>query len=78
MKTAELKARIKKTREPLKNVGGEALARRIWARRPHKKADDCREAGGRAMQEQLPSLHEVNEHVGGTPSPNSTTPERVR
>ena len=33
---------LKTPREPLKNVGGEALTRRIWARRPHKKAEFTR------------------------------------
>ncbi|RZA05871.1 MAG: hypothetical protein EOO68_05945 [Moraxellaceae bacterium] len=48
-------------REALKNVGGDALARQIF----QKKADDCTDAGGRATQEQLPSLHAVNEHFFG-------------
>jgi hypothetical protein len=52
---------IKSPREALKNVGGEALARQIF----QKKADDCTDAGGRATQEQLPSLHVVNEHFFG-------------
>ncbi len=32
---------------------------------PAKKADDCMDVGGSAMQEQLPSLHLVNEHFPG-------------
>ena len=32
---------------------------------PAKKADDCIDARGRAMQERLPSLHLVNEHFPG-------------
>ncbi|RYZ78173.1 MAG: hypothetical protein EOO68_40765 [Moraxellaceae bacterium] len=48
-------------KEALKNVGGEALVRQIF----QKKTDDCMDAGGRATQEQLPSLHVVNEHFFG-------------
>jgi hypothetical protein len=36
-----------------------------WRGKFSKKADDCTDAGGRATQEQLPSLHVVNEHFFG-------------
>jgi hypothetical protein len=48
-------------REALKNVGGDALARQIF----QKKRTTAWNAGGRATQEQLPSLHVVNEHFFG-------------
>jgi hypothetical protein len=51
---------FKEFMEPLKNLSGE-----IWLGARPQKADDCMDAGGRAMQEQLPSLHAVNECFGG-------------
>jgi hypothetical protein len=36
-----------------------------WRGKFPNKADDCMDAGGRATQEQLPSLHVVNEYFFG-------------
>jgi hypothetical protein len=51
---------LNSVREALKNVGGDALARQIF-----QKSGRLHGCGGRATQEQLPSLHVVNEHFFG-------------
>lgn len=46
-------------------VGGEAICKAKFGWVPPHKVDDCMGAIGRAMQEQLPSLHAAKEHFLG-------------